>query len=96
MSELNEDWAIAIHHLVAAHTAILRDVMRHLVEEELLPPEKAGRILLQAAEHDLPAAESTGETYDTARNELISIATALIGFPGSGRAQTGRGPKPDR
>ena len=91
-----EDWAVAIHGLIAAHSAVLRDVMRHLVEEDLMPSDKAARILLDAAANDLPPERSTGATYDAARDEMVSIATALLSWPGNGRRSEGQGPRHDK
>lgn len=99
MAEQTErDLLIAALRMAGAQQAILRDLARHMVEENYIDASKTSRIFLDAAMTDMPSELSTGETYDAAREELLLLASAFSKWPGSqqsGRARPRPDPTPD-
>jgi hypothetical protein len=73
--------------------ALIRETMRHLVEEGLLEGAKAGQIVEQAADTNMPEADSSGRHYDMGREYLQALAKGFRAFPPypeSGHGERGR------
>lgn len=85
----------AVTRMAFAQSSIMRGLLRHLVEENYIEPAKAAKIILDAVALDYPPEDSTGYSYNLARETLTDLASALLAWPGSDDAKARRGPKQD-
>jgi len=92
MATDENDRLTSMFAMTNANTTMIRETMRHLVEEGLLEGSKAAKLCLDAAEQNFPHASSSGESYDLGREYLVKLAQAFLSFPGIPGSDRARGP----
>ncbi len=81
----------SMRRMAFARDTILRELMRALVEEGVLPPDRAARIVQAAASENFLEEGEIGPACKAARSYLLTVADA---FRGLGRDFARRGGPP--